>query len=142
MQKTLITLGAIACALPALAFAAHPAKDSNFAWCPKENQCPMTFNTNEKGTKIINMSLYTKCAPVPPRDGYWPTMKVNDKGKFSKEGSFADVTMQTIEFTIKGKFVRKKKAVGTFDVDSFGRGGDRCNDKEREFVAKRKGPAT
>ena len=43
---------------------------------------------------------------------------------------------ETIEFTVTGKFVKKTKAVGTFNVDS-----KNCSDKEREFVAKRKGEA-
>jgi len=42
----------------------------------------------------------------------------------------------TIEFTVKGKFVKKTKAVGTYDVD-----GEGCSDKQREFVAERRGAA-
>lgn len=120
----------------AIAFAARPAKDSSFAWCTSKNVCPMNFDTNKKGRKIVNLSLYTDCATVPPMDGYWPNIKVRRRGKFSKQGSFEDVIGQTIEFEIKGRFKKKKKAVGTYLVERAD-----CNDSEQKFVAKRRGPA-
>jgi hypothetical protein len=118
-----------------LALAARPAKDSHFAWCTSKNNCPLVFDTNKKGKKLVNFSLYTKCSAVPPMEG-WPNIKVNRKGKFSKEGSFKNVIGETISFEVKGKFVKKKKARGTFDVDSAS-----CSDGEHGFVAKRKGAA-
>ena len=136
MSFRIITAVAIAAALigSAVAFAAQPAKDSSFAWCTGKNMCPMTFNTNKKGTKIVNMSLYTKCAAVPMADGYWPNMRVNDKGKFKRSGTAVDVIGQAIDFTIKGRFKKPGKAVGTYQVERKG-----CNDGEHEFVAKRQG---
>ena len=119
----------------ALAYAVKPAKDSSFAWCLKKNNCPLTFETNRRGTKLVNFKLYSKCSPVPPMTA-WPNIKVNRKGKFSKTGSFENVIGDTIEFTVKGKFVKKTKAVGTYDVD-----GEGCSDKQREFVAERRGAA-
>ena len=114
MQKIIAAAAVAACLVPALALAARPAKDSSFAWCTKKNVCPMTFDTNQRSRKLINFSLYSRCSPVPAMEG-WPNIRVNRKGKF----------------------VRKKKAVGTFDVDRAD-----CSDREREFVAKRRGPAS
>jgi len=137
MSFRIVVTVAIAAAVlgSSLALAAHPAKDSNFAWCTSKNMCPLTFDTNKKGKKLVNFSLYTKCSPVPAMEG-WPNIKVNRKGKFSKEGSFENVIGDTIDFTVKGKFVKKNKARGTFDVDSA-----KCSDGEHDFVAKRKGEA-
>ena len=39
---------------------------------------------------------------------------------------------QELEFTIKGKFKKPGKAVGTYEIDRQG-----CNSQPAEFVAKR-----
>ena len=139
MRKIVLALAATACVVPALAFAAvDPRKNSHFAWCPiVKTTCPLDFDTNKRGTKIINMTLYPKCAPVPidSKRGTWPRMRVRN-GKFSREGTVTDVTGDKITYKIKGKFTKPRKAVGTFDVDT-----KNCSERRREFVAKRTGKA-
>jgi hypothetical protein len=133
MRKVTAAVIAAACLVPA-AFAATPAKKSSFAWCTSKDVCPMKFDTNRTGKRLVNFGLYSKCATVPPAEG-WPTFRVRN-GKFSKKGSFKDVIGQTIQFKVAGKFVTRRKAVGTFDIDRAG-----CSDKERKFTAKRRGAA-
>ena len=134
MRKVIAAAIAAACLAPA-AFAATPAKNSSFAWCTSKNVCPMKFSTNKSGKRLVNFSLYSKCATVPPAEG-WPTFRVRN-GKFAKSGSFKDVIGQTIKFKVAGKFVTRRKAVGTFDIDRAG-----CSDKARKFTAKRMGKAS
>lgn len=136
MRKIIIAVLAVACLVPAMALAARPAKNSSFAWCTSKNVCPLVFDTNKKGKKITNMRLYTKCLPVPLMTG-WPDVKVNRRGKFSGSGTVVNVLGEAVDYKFGGRFVKRKKAVGTFDVDRKG-----CSDKERKFVAKRKGPAS
>jgi hypothetical protein len=47
-----------------------------------------------------------------------------------------DVIGQTLDFTIKGKFRRPRKAVGTFEIDSQ-KGAKECDSDPERFVAKR-----
>ena len=143
MRKTLVVLPAVACVVPALAFAALPKKDSAYTYCESKNSCPLTFDTTKTGRKITNLSMYNDCAQVPARDGY-PKIRVKDTGKFKKSGKVTDVTGAELSFTIKGKFKKPKKAVGTFEIDSsrsatppFGP----CDSNPKDFVAKRKGEA-
>jgi hypothetical protein len=135
VRKTIAAVAALAFAVPAIALAASPAKDSHFKWCPQKDMCPLDFDTNKAGTKIVNMSLYPKCAPVPVGKGSWPAMKVKD-GKFSAAGTVKDVVGRKITYTISGKFKKPKKAVGTFDVDRKD-----CSDTPHAFTAKRDGKA-
>lgn len=135
MRKTIVALVAVACVAPAVALAANPAKNSHFSWCPQKDRCPLKFDTNKAGTKIVNMTLYPKCAPLPVATRSWPAMKV-EQGKFSAEGSVKDVVGNTINYKINGSFTRPKKAVGTFDVDS-----KNCSDGKHKFTAKRDGKA-
>lgn len=134
MKKVILVLAVAACVVPAMALAATPAKNSSFQYCEKEDRCPFGFETTKTGTKITDIRLYAKCSPVPVMN--WGKIKVKDSGKFKKSGTAVDVIGQAIEFTIKGKFTSRKKAVGTYLVER-----NDCNDKEREFVAKRTGKA-
>ena len=143
MKKTLLALAVVACVVPALALAALPKKNSEYSYCENENSCPLNFETSKTGRKIKNLTMYNDCAQVPPRDGVYPKIRVKDTGKFKKSGTVTDVTGAKLTFTIKGKFKKPKKAVGTFEVDSsksptppFGP----CNSKAEDFVAKRTGP--
>jgi hypothetical protein len=137
VRKTLLALVGVACVVPALAFAAaDPKKDSHYSHCTAPNQCPLDFDTNKLGTKIINLSMYPKCSPVPVgKSGVFPPIAVND-GKFDKQGSIENLVGDKITYHVKGKFTRPKKAVGTYNVDSKD-----CSDRERDFVAKRDGEA-
>ena len=114
-----------------------------YAYCESENSCPLTFDTSATGRKIKNLSMYNDCARVPPRDGY-PKIRVKDTGKFEKSGTVTDVTGAELTFTIKGKFKRPKKAVGTFEIDASKSATPPfkpCDSDPEEFVAKRKGAA-
>jgi hypothetical protein len=142
VRKIILALVAVACVVPALAFAALPKKDSQYAYCENGNDCPLNFETSKTGRKIKNLTMYNDCAQVPPMNGY-PKIRVKDTGKFKKSGTVTDVTGADLTFTIKGKFKKPKKAVGTFEVDSsrsptppFGP----CGSEPEEFVAKRTGP--
>jgi hypothetical protein len=140
LRKTLLALAAVACVVPALAFAALPKKGSAYAYCESENSCPLTFDTSATGRKIKNLSMYNDCAQVPPRDGY-PKIRVKDTGKFEKSGTVTDVTGAELTFTIKGKFKRPKKAVGTFEIDASKSATPPfkpCDSAPEDFVAKRK----
>ena len=133
MKKILLTLAAVVCVVPALAFAADPAPSTEFAW--SEQGDSVRFKTNKTGAKLKQVSMYNKCARVPVAAGY-PKVPVNDEGKFSKSGTVTDVLDQELTFTIKGKFKKPGKAVGTFEIDSR-KGGKRCDADPEEFVAKR-----
>jgi hypothetical protein len=132
-----LTLAAVACVVPALAFAAaDPKPNSHFIYCKKQNNCPMDFNTNKAGTKIVHLSLYPKCSPIPVgKKGFFPDMKV-ENGKFSGKGKIDNVLGDPITYDISGKFKKPKKAVGTYDVDAKD-----CSDGAHKFVAKRDGKA-
>jgi hypothetical protein len=133
MRKTILGLAAVACVVPALAFAADPAPNSSFRYCESNdsNNCPFTFKTNRNGTKLKKITAYNKCAPVPVPDGY-PKIPVNNEGKFSKSGTVTDVIGEKLQFKFQGKFKKPGKAVGTYDIDRQG-----CNAQPKEFVAKR-----
>jgi hypothetical protein len=131
VRKPLLGLVAVACVVPALAFAADPAPSSSFRYCESNNNCPFTFKTNKTGTKLKKITAYNKCASVPVPDGY-PKIPVNNEGKFSKSGTVTDVIGQKLQFKFQGKFKKPGKAVGTYDIDRQG-----CNAQPTEFVAKR-----
>ena len=134
MKKILLTLAAVACVVvPALALAAHPAPSTSFAAC-ENGRCPVTFKTNKTGTKLKKLSMYNRCANVPVEGGY-PKVPVDNEGKFSKSGKVTDVIGQTLTFTIKGKFKKPRKAVGTFEIDSQ-KGAKKCDEDPEEFVAR------
>jgi len=133
VRKLLLTLAVVACVVPALALAAQPKKDSAFQWCENKNSCPLGFETNPKGTKIIDIRAYNKCAQVPAT---YPKIKVKDDGTFSKSGNVTDVTGNKLNYKIEGKFKKPKKAVGTYDIDAKG-----CKADAQKFVAKRVGKA-
>ena len=144
MRKTLLALAAVACLLPALAFAALPKKDSAYSYCENPNSCPLKFETSATGRKIKDLTMYNRCAQVPPQAGVYPKIRVKDTGKFSKSGTVTDVTGAELSFTIKGKFKRPKKAVGTYEIDSSKSPTPPfrpCDSDPEEFVAKRTGPA-
>ena len=144
MKKTLLGLALVACFVPVLAFAALPKKDSAYAYCENPNSCPLNFKTSETGRKMTDLTMYNKCAQVPPTDGHYPKIRVKDTGKFNKSGTVTDVTGSELTFTIKGKFKRPKKAVGTFEIDSSRSATPPfkpCDSEPEEFVAKRTGPA-
>ena len=137
-------LAAIACILPALAFAALPKKDSAFSYCKSGSNCPLKFQTTKSGGKIKDLTMYNDCAQLPPMEGHYPKVRVNDEGKFNKSGKVTDVTGSELTFTIKGRFKKPKKAVGTFEIDSSKSSTPPfkpCDSKPAEFVAKRTGPA-
>jgi len=136
VRKIILALVAVACVVPALAFAAQPKKDSTFTHCESENDCPLAFETTENGRKIKNLTMYNDCAVVPPVEGRYPKVRVKDTGKFRKTGTVTDVVGQELTFTFKGKFKKPKKAVGTFEIDRQG-----CDSEPENFVAKRTGPA-
>lgn len=141
MRKTLLSLVAVACAIPAVALAAaDPKPDSAFAYCTgsgEDRRCPLTFETNKAGNKIKELSIYDKCSPVPikSKTGGFPPIEVNN-GKFSDEGTVENFVGDKIKYKISGKFTRPKKAVGEYRLTTRD-----CNDKVQEFVAKRIGPA-
>lgn len=136
MRKTILTLGAVACAVPALALAAaDPKPNSHFSYKTPNGSVPLDFNTNKAGDKITGLSMYARCSAVPPKKGVFPPVAVNN-GRFSKEGTIENVIGEKIDYEVQGKFKKPKKAVGTYKLTKKG-----CNDKERDFVAKRDGPA-
>ena len=132
MKKILLAAAAAICLVPALAFAADPAKNSAFQWCESKDRCPFYFETSKDGKKVIDIKAYNKCARVPAT---YPKIPIRS-GKFSKTGTVTDVIGQKLTYTFKGKFTRPKKAVGTYDIDRKG-----CSAKPTEFVAKRIGKA-
>jgi hypothetical protein len=137
MRKTMIAVGAVACVLlPALAFAALPKKDADYRYCDRPNNCPLTFHTSGTGRKVKELNMYNRCATLPAE---YPGVRVKDTGRFSKSGTVEDVLSNEVDFTIKGKFKRAKKAVGTFELD----GGSKrnCDADPEEFVAKFVPPA-
>jgi hypothetical protein len=134
MKKIILAVAVAACLVPAMALAAKPAKNSAFSHCEKKDRCPFGFETTKTGRKITDINLYAKCSPVPVMN--WGKIKVKASGKFKKSGTAVDVIGQAIEFTIKGKFTTRRKAVGTYLVERSD-----CKDKEQEFVAKRVGKA-
>ena len=137
MRKTLLALAAVACVVPALAFAAaDPKPDSHFKYCTSADRCPLTFSTNGRGTKIINLTMYQdKCGQFPPLAGHYQRVRVTD-GKFSKEGNVENVIGNTVHYEIQGKFKKPRKAVGTYKLSESGCAGD-----AKPFVARRDGPA-
>jgi hypothetical protein len=139
MRKLVLALVAVACAVPALAFAALPKKDSAFAYCETQNSCPLGFETSKTGRRIKELRMYNKCARVPVREGY-PRIRVKDTGRFRKSGTVTDMVGAELTFTIKGRFRKPGKAVGTFEIDSVQRRRE-CNADPERFVAKRTGPA-
>ena len=134
MKRILLTLAAVACAVPMFAFAADPAPSTEFSW--SDGGDSVSFKTNKSGTKLKKLAMYNHCARVPPEAGVYPRVPVNDEGKFSKSGKVTDVIGQELTFTIKGKFKRPGKAVGTYEVDTR-RGAKECDEDPVEFVAKR-----
>jgi hypothetical protein len=131
MRKILAAFALAACLVPALAFAANPAKNASFQYCKSEDNCPLRFKTNKGGGKLVNLSMYNNCAQLPV-NGFYPKVAVNDEGKFSKSGTVTDVIGQQLQFKIQGKFKKPGKAVGTYDIDRQG-----CSAQPTEFVAKR-----
>jgi hypothetical protein len=135
VRKIVAVVAAGACIVPALAFAASdPKPNSAFRWCERENRCSFSFETSRTGRKIKDITAYNRCAQVPVEGGY-PKIPVED-GKFNKSGTVRDAIGQELDFTIKGRFKKPKKAVGTYEIDRRG-----CNSEPTEFVAKRVGPA-
>ena len=137
MRKALVAFGAVACVVPALAFAAaDPKPDSHFTYCKTQQNCPLDFSTSKTGTKIKHLSAFSKCAPIPVgKKGFYPPIAVNN-GKFSKEGSIDNVLGEKVNYEFEGKFKKPKKAVGTYKLTTKD-----CNDSEHDFVAKRDGKA-
>ena len=136
MRKIIAVISVLACVIPALALAADPAPSSSFRYCSTPNKCPLTFKTNATGTKIKKLTMYNKCADVPPQAGVYPRVPINDEGKFHKSGTVTDVIGQELTYEIKGKFRKPGKAVGTFEIDSQ-KGGKKCDADPEEFVAKK-----
>lgn len=137
MKRTLLILVAIACVVPAIAFAAaDPKPNSHFIYCKAGNNCPLDFNTSKSGSKITTLSMYSKCSPVPVgKKGFFPPVAVNN-GKFSKEGTIENVIGDKVTYEFQGKFKKPKKAVGTFRLTT-----NKCSDSAHDFVAKRDGKA-
>ncbi len=151
MRKTILVLGAIACAIPVIAFATEPADDprpnSHFAHCEGQGEaerCSMDFNTDKEGDdenkdRITHLNIYSKCAPVPVRPkGFWPNVPVS-KGHFKvvardPEDQVTDFTGEKLKYDIEGRFVTPTKAVGTYNIDSP---SSNCKDRDRKFEAKR-----
>jgi hypothetical protein len=133
LRKLVAVLVAAICLVPALAFAADPAKNSAFRWCENSDSCPFAFETSKNGRYIKDIMAYNDCARVPAT---FPRVRVKDDGSFSKTGTVTDVINQKLTYTFKGRFTRPKKAVGTYDVDRKG-----CTGKPVKFVAKRFGKA-
>jgi hypothetical protein len=133
LKKIIVAVGMAACLVPFVALAAKPAKNSAFQYCTKPNKCPFGFETNKRGGKIVDIKLYTKCNEVPAT---FEKIKVKKGGKFANASTATNVIGQKITYSIAGQFVKKGKAVGTYDVDRKG-----CSDKPVKFTAKRTGKA-
>jgi hypothetical protein len=133
LKKTILAVTAAAALLVPVAQAATPAKSSSFQYCAKPNSCPFGFNTNDKGTRLVNIMLFTKCNGELAS---FPTIKVKSNGKFEKTGTALLRSGDKLNFTIKGQFKKPKKAVGTYKLTAKG-----CTDKAHDFVAKRVGKA-
>ena len=80
-----MVVAAAVCAVPALSFAADPAKDASFRYCESENNCPLGFKTNATGRKIKNLSMYNDCAQLPV-NGFYPKVRVNDEDSSTRAG--------------------------------------------------------
>lgn len=134
MKKLCLTFATALVLVPALSFAAKPAKSSIFLWCKSGGQvCPFGFETTKSGKAIKEIRAYNKCAQVPAN---FPKIRVKDDGRFKKSGSVTDVTGTRLTYTIQGRFKRPKKAVGTYDIDSR-----KCSAKPTKFVAKKVKPS-
>ena len=133
MRKLLVAVAAAICLVPALAFAADPAKNSAFKWCETSDKCSLIFETSKDGRYIKEIKAYNNCARVPVEN--WGRIRVRG-GKFSKTGTVTDVIGQKLTYTYKGTFTTPRKAVGTYEIDRKG-----CNSKAQKFVAKRFGKA-
>ena len=132
MRKLAVAVVAGICLVPALAFAADPAKNSAFQWCETRDRCAFGFETSKNGRYVKEIRAYNDCARVPAE---FPRIRVRD-GKFSKTGTVTDFIDQKLTYTFKGRFTRPRKAVGTYEIDRKG-----CNSKPIKFVAKRFGKA-
>ena len=132
MRKTLLTFTTALLLVPALSFAANPAKDAAFQWCETRDRCSFGFQTTKNGKYIKDIRAYNKCAQVPTE---FPRIRVKN-GEFSKTGKAKNVLDQTVTYTIKGKFKKPKKAVGTYDLDLKG-----CSAKPTKFTAKKVTPS-
>ena len=128
MQKICLTLATALLLIPALSFAAKPAKNSTFQWCETPQVCAFGFMTTKNGKYLKDIRAYNKCNEVPAE---FPRIRVKD-GKFSKTGTVKNVLGQKLTYTIKGEFKKPKKAVGTYDIDRKG-----CKAKARKFTAKK-----
>jgi hypothetical protein len=133
-MRKIVAVACIVCIVPALALAALPRKNSGYRWSGEGGDA-VSFETSKTGRKIKQLSMYNECARVPVEGGY-PKLRVRDTGKFKKSGTVTDVIRQELDFTIKGRFKKPKKAVGTYEIDSR-----RCDSEPQRFVAKRAGPA-
>lgn len=132
MRKLVAAVVAAICLVPALAFAADPAKNSAFQWCPEKDDCPLRFETTKNGRYIKDVKAYNDCARIPAN---YPRIRVRN-GKFSKSGTVEDLAGQKLTYSFQGRFTRPKKAVGTYEIDRKG-----CTAKPQKFVAKRFGKA-
>ena len=122
---------------PGPALAADPKPKSSFVYCKNQNNCPISFQTNKSGGKITKLTMYDKCSEVPVGDkGFFPNVRVNGKGKFSKQGTIENVLGEKVDYEFHGKFRKPKKAVGEYRLTKAG-----CNDSSHDFVAKRTGAA-
>ena len=128
MKNLCLTFATALLIVPAISFAADPAKDSTFQWCETQEICAFAFDTTKSGRYLKNIRAYNKCNEVPAE---FPRVRVRD-GKFSKTGTLKNVIDQKITYTFKGEFRRPKKAVGTYDIDRRG-----CKAKPRKFIAKK-----
>lgn len=132
MRRALLLLAALAVAVPALALAATPAKNSAFRYCTERDLCPLKFETDRRARYVKDIRLYPKCAPVPTR---WPRIRVR-RGAFAREGTIRDVNGTKLTYSIEGEFRTRRKAVGTYEVDARD-----CKDRRRKFTARRYGRA-
>ena len=130
MKRLLLTLIALTAVVPALVQAVTPAKSSAFRHCTAPEVCPFKFETDPRSRYVKDIRLYPKCARVPT---VWPGMNVR-RGEFESGGRVRDVHGTRLTYSIEGRFITPRKAVGTYKVESRN-----CKDRRRKFTARRYG---
>jgi hypothetical protein len=115
-------------AVPIVAPAATPKKNSYFIYCPRKFSCPVSFQTTKSGKRIKSFRYFNACANVPV---LLPTIRIT-KGAFSYRGTRKDSLRRSIKVRIAARFVTSRKAKGTV---RFTRSG--CSAKTLKFTARR-----
>jgi hypothetical protein len=134
MLKRLMGVAVVACllAVPAVAGAVTPKKNSHFAYCTSKNNCPLSFDTAKNGKSVKNFTFYNKCSSVPV---LLPAIKIKS-GRFKFSGTRKNVIGKEIQVKISGRFVTPKKAKGSVTYTRSD-----CSANAVKFTAKRVGKA-